>query len=147
MTSILAVPDVNFAVGDLVKVLGDRTEAEPWTITEIVTDHPEHDGPFARLTDSEGDSWAALRILVPVVQCPAWCAGHLIGEVHISADQIIPVSAPGERDGEVYVSTEQTPGQPAAVRLSGASDRPMSPAQALELAQALTAAAFAAVTR
>lgn len=147
MTSILAVPAPTLTVGDLVRVLGDRTEAEPWTITEIVTDHPMHDGPYALLTNSEGDSWAGFRILVPVTACPAWCAGHLIGEVCIGADQVIPVSVPGEADGELYVSTEQAPGQPAAVRLQGAADRPMSPAQALELAQALTAAAFAAVTR
>lgn len=83
-------------------------------------------------------------------QCPSFCVGHLEGDdgqVHISADRVIPVSVPGERDGEVYVSTEQTPGQPAAVRLQGAADRPMSPAQALELARALTVAAFSAVTR
>lgn len=146
MTSILAVPDVVFTVGDQVKVFGDRLDDEPWTITEIVTDNPEHDGPYALISNSEGDSWAGLRILGPVVRCPAWCEGHLYGQVHISADQIIKTSA-GCESGEVYVSTEQTPGRPAAVRLSGASDRPMSPAQALELAQALTAAAFAAVTR
>jgi hypothetical protein len=79
--------------------------------------------------------------------CPPWCEGHSFGQVHISPDQVIPVSVPGERDGEIYVSTEQTPGQAAAVRLSGAADRPMTPAQALELAQALTVAAFAAVAR
>jgi hypothetical protein len=146
VTSILAVAERTFAVGDQVKVFGDRLGDEPWTITEIVTDDPHHDGPFARLTNSEGDSWAALRILGRPEPCPTWCAGHLFGDVHISTDRAIETSSGPER-GEVYVSAEQEPGQPAAVRLQGAADRPMTPAQALELAQALTVAAFAVVTR
>lgn len=82
-----------------------------------------------------------------VLQCPRWCAGHLPGDdgpTHISADKVIKTDAGGER-GEVYVSVEQAPTEAAAIRLQGAADQPMSPAQALELAQALTAAAFAAV--
>jgi hypothetical protein len=82
-------------------------------------------------------------------RCPTWCAGHLDtddGVVHIGQDRVIATSA-GPEHGEVYVGVERVSTDPAAVRLSGAADRPMTPAQALELAQALTAAAFAAVTR
>jgi hypothetical protein len=84
-----------------------------------------------------------------VVHCPTWCAGHLDdddGRMHISADQVV-VTTSGPESGEVYVSVEQAPVSGIAVRLAGAADRPMSPAQALELAQALTAAAFAAGAR
>lgn len=145
--SIVAVSELSFAVGDQVKVHGDDLDEAPWTITKIVTDDPMHDGPFARLIDADGKkSWAALRILGFPEKCPAWCEGHVFGEVHISPDRVIATSAGPER-GEVYVSVEQEQDLPAAVRLSGAADRPMTPAQALELAQALTAAAFAAVTR
>lgn len=115
--------------------------------------HRNKDGPEARerleaRADSVG-SQPVTTILADqpaVSQCPQWCEGHLAGDVHISTDQVIKTSV-GSETGEVYVSVEQTPGQPAAVRLSGAADRPMTPAQALELAQALIAAAFAAVTR
>lgn len=56
--------NLGFAVGDLVKVDGDRPDDEPWTITEIVTDNPEHPGPYAILHTADGDrSWSALRIL------------------------------------------------------------------------------------
>lgn len=150
--SILAdqAVDTHFAVGDQVKVLSSRPDEPVWTITEIVTDNPEHDGPYAILHDADGErSWSALRILIPVAQCPAWCAGHLDGEdglVHISGDQVIATSS-GPEQGEVYVSVEQAPTSGTAVRLSGAADQPMTPAQALELAQALTVAAFAAVAR
>ncbi|MEV7624250.1 DUF6284 family protein [Actinoplanes sp. NPDC089786] len=53
-----------FAVDDLVKVDGDRPDDDPWTITEIVTDNPKHDGPYALLRNENGErSWSALRIL------------------------------------------------------------------------------------
>jgi hypothetical protein len=81
-----------------------------------------------------------------VKQCPSWCSADLGGEVHISAEHVIDTESDGER-GRVYVSVEQAPGTFAAVRLSGAYDRQMSPVQALEIAHALTLAAFAAVTQ
>jgi hypothetical protein len=71
--------------------------------------------------------------------CPPGCAGHVpgdAGEVHISVEQTIPTSAGVERS-EVYVSLEQALGQPPAVRLQGAGDTPMQPAEALQLAFAL----------
>lgn len=53
-----------FVVGDLVKVDGDRPDKDLWTITAIVTDDPEHDGPYAILHNDRGErSWSALRIL------------------------------------------------------------------------------------
>lgn len=56
----------DFAVGDDVQVAGDEPEDMPWTITEIVTDNPQHDGPYAILHNDAGDrSWSGLRILVP----------------------------------------------------------------------------------
>ena len=52
-----------FAVGDLVTIDGDHRE-KLWTITQIVTDDPEHDGPYAILhNEGGGRSWSALRIL------------------------------------------------------------------------------------
>jgi len=60
-----------FAVGDLVNVDGDQPGRAPWRITEIVTDDPQHDGPYARLVDTAdaGRSWSALRILF---HAPTW---------------------------------------------------------------------------
>lgn len=61
--------------------------------------------------------------------CPPGCAGHLGGDVHISVERVV-----------------RAPGATPAVRLQGAMDTPMSPAQALQLAAVLTAQAFTAVT-
>jgi hypothetical protein len=67
------------------------------------------------------------------------------GTVHISVDQTV-VATSGPERAEIYVSLEQAPGEPAAVRVQGAGDTPMSPAQALQLAAILTSAAFTAVS-
>jgi hypothetical protein len=75
--------------------------------------------------------------------CPPGCAGHLHGDVHISVDQVIPTSAGTER-AEVYVSLEQAPGQPPAVRVQNAGDTPMQPAEALQFAFALISHALQA---
>lgn len=72
------------------------------------------------------------------------CAAHLPtiggGPVHISAEHRIPLG-----EGHVaYVSREQAPGQPPAVRMQGAGDTPMLPAQALQLGVAVIFEAFEA---
>ncbi len=57
---------VDFRVNDPVHVSGDDPDDPAWTITRIVTDDPEHDGPYAILHNPAGDrSWAGLRILRP----------------------------------------------------------------------------------
>lgn len=80
-------------------------------------------------------------------QCPVWCAGHLPmdqpvegGTVHISAERAVPTKVGGEQH-EFYVSVESVDDGPAAVRLEGASSAPMTPLQALELADFLRMAA------
>ena len=84
-----------------------------------------------------------------LAQHPSWCAGHLPSDderaTHISVDQVLQVAAGGE-SAQLYVSLEQVDGQPAAIRIQNAGDAPMTPAQALELAQVLTVSAFAAVS-
>jgi hypothetical protein len=68
--------------------------------------------------------------------CPGFCEAHLPadgGPVHISSEQVVEL-AEGNR---AYVSLEQAPGQPVAVRLQGAADTPMSPTQAQQLIDAL----------
>lgn len=89
-----------------------------------------------------------MPILAFQLACPPGCAGHLPaddGAVHISAEQtVVATSDDGRR--EIYVSRELAPGGTPAVRLSGAMDTPMQPAQALQLAMALIAEACAAST-
>ena len=80
---------------------------------------------------------------------PTWCQAHLgTGETttHISVDQVVETVSPCGRElGRVYVSLEQDDSNGlSAVRLSGASDTPMRPEQAIQVGQALIASAFAA---
>jgi hypothetical protein len=94
------------------------------------------------------------NILAPTL-CLPWCSGgHLSaaedGVVHISVDQLIATSS-GRETGTVYVSIEQVghldgTREPAAVRVEGAGSAPMTPAQAMQLAAELQAAAFAAIS-
>jgi hypothetical protein len=80
---------------------------------------------------------------------PGWCAGDINldeSDVHISVDETIELASGRERH-EVYVSLEQAPDAPAAVRLQGAGDVPMSPAHAVRLGMTLIAKACEAVTR
>jgi hypothetical protein len=78
-------------------------------------------------------------------QCEPWCAAHVptdTGVLHISRDHVVPLGS----SAEAYVSLEQRDGHQAGIRLEGIGD-PMSPAQAIQLGQALIASAFAAVSR
>lgn len=86
-------------------------------------------------------------ILASPLTCPPGCVGHLAGGVHMSAELSVPVTAYATEQRELYVSLERDDdlGRPV-VRLMGANDAPMTPAQALQLAAVLTAQAFAAVT-
>jgi hypothetical protein len=79
-------------------------------------------------------------------QCPTWCAADIPS--HISAEQVVEATA-GPESHRIFVSLEQgsTPHAQPVVRLQGAGDAPMSPAQAIQLGQALIASAFAAVSR
>jgi hypothetical protein len=79
--------------------------------------------------------------------CPPGCGGHLNGPTHISVDQVVTATAYAGEHRKVYVSREldERLGAPA-VRLSGASDAPMTPAEAMQLACALAIEAFAAMT-
>lgn len=52
----------------------------------------------------------------------------------------------GPERTEVYVGLEQALGEPVAIRVQGAGDTPMTPAQALQLAAVLTTQAFSAAT-
>jgi hypothetical protein len=81
-----------------------------------------------------------------VQQCPTWCAADI--PAHISAEQVVEATA-GPESHRIFVSLEQenTPAAQVVVRLQGANDTPMSPAQAIQLGQALIASAFAAVSR
>lgn len=80
-----------------------------------------------------------------VAICLPGCAGHLGGEVHISVEQVITATAYAGEHTQIYVSREldERLGAPA-VRLSGASDAPMTPAEALQLAAALAIEALTA---
>jgi hypothetical protein len=78
-----------------------------------------------------------------LVQHPSWCAADIPS--HISAEQVVVVQV-GPEVHRIHVSLEQEIGQPAAIRLQDAGDAPMTPSQALELAQVLTVSAFAAVS-
>ncbi|GLW32303.1 hypothetical protein [Actinoplanes regularis] len=82
---------------------------------------------------------------------PPWAAAQLRdGDqvTHISAERVVEATSPDAREtGRVLVSLEldESVGVPA-VRLSGASDTPMLPAQALQLGIALISLAFAAAS-
>jgi hypothetical protein len=68
------------------------------------------------------------------------------GAVHISVDQVVPVTSPdGLESTELYVAVEQAGSGLAAIRLEGAGSAPMTPGQAMQLAATLQALAFAAV--
>jgi hypothetical protein len=137
-----------FAVNDLVRVLGDQPHELPWRITEIVTDEPEHDGPFARLVNTDGDrSWSALRILLPYAPCPPGCAGHLGGGAHISVEQVFLATAYDGEHRQVYVSRERCDRNGApVVRIQDAGDAAMRPDEALQFGLAIVAEAIAAQT-
>lgn len=75
--------------------------------------------------------------------CPAWCKGHIPS--HISAEQTV-IATDGPERHTLYVSLEQGLGDPPAVRLQGAADAPMSPAQAVELGMLLIARGTEAMT-
>jgi hypothetical protein len=82
--------------------------------------------------------------------CPPGCAGHLPnddGTLHISVEQVVKTSGHGDQ-GRIYVSREVEARRGAApvVRIQGATDRPMTPGEALQLAAALVAEAIASMT-
>lgn len=148
-----------FAVGDYVKVDGDGPTKLPWRITEIVTDDPQHDGPFAILHNDVGErSWSALRILHSVRsgQCPAWCVmdgrpGD--GAVFHNSDiaEVIPTAgAPTERrpyevSVEQYVRPDGRSDAPTVILDGGRN--PMTADEALHLAGLLILAARRAGSR
>lgn len=78
--------------------------------------------------------------------CPPGCVGHTDGPVHISPEQIVRATAYADQQHEIGVSRELCDliGVPA-VRLTGDPGAPMAPEQALQLAAALAAEAFAAM--
>lgn len=77
--------------------------------------------------------------------CPAWCQGHIPS--HISAEQLVVATSGPERH-DVYVSLEQEdePGSVPAVRIEGAANTPMTPAQAVQLGMLLIARGAEALT-
>jgi hypothetical protein len=82
------------------------------------------------------------------VSCPTWCSGeHLpadAGVAHASTDRrVVAAFGPERRILLISVEGDSTG---TAVRVSGAGSAPMSPAQALELAAALKAAALEALS-
>jgi hypothetical protein len=82
-----------------------------------------------------------------MVTCPSWCSAHLPTDdsvVHISSEQSVALTGGPDR-GEVYVSLEQVDDDPAAVRVQGAYDAPMTPVEALQLAGVIQAAAIASL--
>ena len=95
---------------------------------------------------------AILADQTALAACPSWCRAHMGSgseTTHISPDRIIAVQSPhaSTERTEVYVALEQEVGaELTAVRLSGASDSPMTAAQAFQVGSALISAAFAALT-
>lgn len=78
--------------------------------------------------------------------CPPGCAGHLPADddvVHLSAEQTV-IGTAGERS-ELYVSRELGPDGQVAVRLLGAGDAPLRPAEVRRLIDVLQAELAAAV--
>jgi hypothetical protein len=80
-----------------------------------------------------------------LTQHPEWCAADIPS--HISVDRVV-VAQVGPEIHRIHVSLEleNTPAAAPAIRLQDAGDAPMTPSQALELAQVLMASAFAAVS-
>lgn len=74
----------------------------------------------------------------PLTQLPpAWAAAQL-GNVHVGAERVVEASAPdGSDPGRVYTSIEQVDGQAPAIRLQGATDQPLTLAQAWQQAAIL----------
>ena len=80
--------------------------------------------------------------------CPPGCGGHVPaddGQVHISVEQTVVATSGPERT-EIYVSREMASGRMPAVRVQGAGDAPMQPAEAMQLAAALIVEALAAMS-
>lgn len=82
----------------------------------------------------------------PATECADWCAEHI--PAHISKDSSVIAQVDGELT-EMFISLEQedVPGALPQLRLSGATDAPMTPATALELAAQLTHHAYKAMFR
>jgi hypothetical protein len=78
--------------------------------------------------------------------CLPGCAGHLGGAVHISVEQVVKATAYASEHTQIYVSRELDDRLGvAAVRIQGAGDAPLRPAEALQLATAIAAEAMSAL--
>ncbi|MEU4161279.1 hypothetical protein [Actinoplanes sp. NPDC026670] len=105
---------------------------------------------FAKVTEGEsGSSLPATtqqRLAALVPDCTPWCIVELPGDtedqtLHVGNDKHVHTNSfDGER-GDVAVSLEGYIGQVPNVRVQGAGDTPMTPGDALALAQLLVAAA------